>query len=200
MPDGSSLQLGDCTFCDRDATRETLLYEGRDLYVIADFAPVAAAHLLLIPKQHYPHLASLPPEMDAEFHELKASLGDFVRDNYGRLTYWENGVFGQSVPHAHLHSISLELDTTLFDQHGVACDRLQSLRSHVDATNDHYFMIEHAGVARVMPPDPELYGRIIRHAKERNGGIWRYSPPERRMHGKPIVQALIQRWREHLHA
>ena len=130
MPDESTLDIGDCAFCDPDATSPYRLHEGRHFYVVADHAPVAEAHLLLIPKVHYPHLAALPPELDEEFHALKAHLGDFVRGNYGRLTYWENGVFGQSVPHAHLHTIAVDLDTALFERHGdVIDDGLASLRS-----------------------------------------------------------------------
>src|SRR5688572_7239008 len=195
MPDESSLERGDCAFCDSEATKAYRLYEGRDFYVVADHAPVAEAHLLLIPKQHYPHLAALPPELDEEFHALKAHLGDYVRSHYGRLTYWENGVFGQSVPHAHLHTIAVDLDTTLFERHGdVIDDGIASMRSYWQARGGHYFMVEHEGIGRFMPPDPDLYIRIIRHAKERNGGMWRYAAPERKLHAEPVVQAMIASW------
>lgn len=196
MPDESVPQLDGCAFCDRESTKETLLYDGRDFYIIADFAPVADAHLLLIPRDHYAHLASLPPELDEEFQELKTRLGEFVSRHYGCLTYWENGVFGQSVPHAHLHAISLTLDTSLFAHQGTPFHGLSSLRAQKQTPHDHYFLVEHDGVGRVMPPDPAIYGPILRHARERNGGIWQYSPPDRRLHGRPLVEAVMQRWRE----
>jgi diadenosine tetraphosphate (Ap4A) HIT family hydrolase len=196
MPDQSVPETGECAFCDPEATRAYRLHEGRDFYVIADHAPVAEAHLLLIPRQHYPHLAALPPELDAEFHALKSHLGDYVRSHYGRLTYWENGVFGQSVPHAHLHTIAIEMDTTLFEHQGEAIGDLPSMRSQWRQRGGHYFMVEHEGIGRLMPPDPDLYVRIIRHARERNGGMWRYAAPERKLHAQPVVEAMIARWRK----
>jgi histidine triad (HIT) family protein len=196
MPDESALETGDCAFCDPEATKGHRLHEGRDFYVVADHAPVAEAHILLIPRQHYPHLAALPPELDEEFHALKSQVGEFVSDHYGRLTYWENGVFGQSVPHAHLHMIAADMDTTLFERHGDAIQDLPSMRSHWQRRGGHYFMVEHQGVGRFMPPDPDLYMRIIRHARERNGGMWKYAAPERKLQAQPVVQALIARWHE----
>ena len=197
MPDESPLQTGRCTFCDSAQTEPNLLYEGRDFFILADAAPVADAHLLLIPRRHYPHLAAIPPELEAEFLALKAQIGDFVHSNYGRLTYWENGVFGQSVPHAHLHSISVDVDTTLIAEHGAPVDSLSDLRAHHAATESHYFLVEHEGVARVLPPDPQLYWSVISDAKVRNGGSWQYTAAERRIHGRAQVEALMERWREH---
>jgi diadenosine tetraphosphate (Ap4A) HIT family hydrolase len=197
MPDESPIQAGECPFCDRQHTLDHVLHEGRDFYVIADFAPVADAHLLLIPRAHYPHLAAVPAELDEEFHALKAQIGDFVREHYGRITYWENGVFGQSVPHAHLHSISVAMDTDLISLHGAPFATLADLRAHHAADPGHYFLVEHQGIGRVMPPDPQLYWSIISDAKARNGGTWQFNASERRIHGRKQVEALMQRWREH---
>jgi histidine triad (HIT) family protein len=197
VPDQSPVHIGECPFCNRELTKDYLLYEGRDFFVVADFAPVADAHILLIPKQHYPHLAAIPPELEEEFDALKAHIGEFVREQYGRLTNWENGVFGQSVPHAHLHFLSVEMDTSLISQYGAPIESLSDLRAHHAENESHYFLVEHAGVGRVMPPDAQLYWSIISDAKVRNGGSWQYTAAERRVHGRPQVEALIQRWREH---
>ena len=197
MPDQSPHRNGDCPFCNRDQTKDYLLYEGRDFYVVADYAPVADAHLLLIPRNHYPHLASIPPDLEDEFHALKDHIGDFVREHYSRLTYWENGVFGQSVPHAHLHSLSVAMDTSLISQHGTLVESLSDLRAHHAENDGHYFYVEHDGIGRVMPPDAQLYWSIISDAKVRNGGTWQYTAAERRVHGRAQVEALMQRWREH---
>lgn len=197
MPDESALQTGDCPFCKREQTQDYLLYEGADFYVVADFAPVADAHILLIPREHYPHLAAIPRALEAEFHALKAHIGSFVRQYYGQVTYWENGVFGQSVPHAHLHSLSVEMDSSLIARHGSPVVSLSDLRDHHAEEPGHYFFVEHEGVGRVMPPDPQLYWSIISDAKVRNGGTWQYTAAERRIHGRQQVQDLIRRWREH---
>ncbi len=197
MPDESPRHFGECPFCNRDETSEYLLYDGGNFFVVADFAPVADAHILMIPKHHYPHLAAIPPELEEEFDALKSHIGNFVREEYGRLTYWENGVFGQSVPHAHLHFLSVEMNTELISRYGAPVASLSDLRAHHEENESNYFLVEHAGVGRVMPPDAQLYWSIISDAKMRNGGTWQFSAAERRVQGRSQVQALMRRWREY---
>jgi diadenosine tetraphosphate (Ap4A) HIT family hydrolase len=194
MPDLNEPESGACAFCNRDVTRDTLLYEGRDFYVIADHAPIAEAHLLLIPRQHYPHLAALPAEMYDEFESLKAVLGEFVLNNYGQLTYWENGVFGQSVPHAHLHLMGLEFDPEIYLDHGRGFSGIAGLREQHDG--GHYFTIEQQGEARLLPPDWELYLSIVRFARHSRPINWRYDRDERKTRGGPIIEAMKQRWQQ----
>jgi histidine triad (HIT) family protein len=199
VPDLNEPESGACAFCNRDATRDTLLYEGRDFYVIADHAPIAEAHLLLIPRDHYPHLAALPSHLHDEFESLKALLGDFVLGGYGSLTYWENGVFGQSVPHAHLHAISVNFDPTVYAAHGHAFEGISGLQERHAATDgSHYFFIEQQGQAHILPPDWELYLSIVRFARNSRPINWRFDRDERRLRGGPIVEAMKQRWREHM--
>jgi diadenosine tetraphosphate (Ap4A) HIT family hydrolase len=197
MPDDSLPRSGACTFCSRELTKEYLLYEGDAFYVIADYAPVADAHVLLIPQGHFPHLAALPPRLEQEFHELKSRIGRFVREEYGRVTCWENGVFGQSVPHAHLHTLSVEVDKEMISRHGAPFTTLSDLRSHHQSNSSHYFLVEHDDVGRVLPPDPQLYWSIIADAKLRNGGTWQFSAAERRINGRAQVEAMMQRWRDY---
>jgi histidine triad (HIT) family protein len=196
VPDLNDPESGACAFCNRETTRDSLLYEGRDFYVIADHAPIAEAHLLLIPRDHYPHLAALPSHLHDEFESLKALLGDFVRGSYGSLTFWENGVFGQSVPHAHLHVISVNFDASVYAPHGHDVTGIAGLKERYDG--GHYFMIEQQGLARLLPPDWELYLSIVRFARNSRPTNWRFDRDERRLRGGPIVEAMKQRWRAHM--
>lgn len=185
-----------CPFCNRDLIQNTFLYDGRDFFVIADHAPLAEAHLLLIPRLHYSHLAALPPALDQEFEALKARLGDFVLAHYGALTFWENGVFGQSVPHAHLHVLSLSLDLPLLAGEGPEFNGIADLRERQAGSAGPYFTIEHGGEARFLPPDRDLYRRIIQYARQTHGGQWLLSRDERRIHGAALVETLKARWQE----
>jgi len=194
VPDLNDPESGACAFCDRERTRDTLLFEGRDFYVIADHAPIAEAHLLLIPREHIPHLAALPPHLHDEFESLKALLGDFVASHYGALTYWENGIFGQSVPHAHLHAISVSFDPYLYIDRGRAFNGIAGLQAAYDG--GHYFVIEQQGEARLLPPDWELYLSIVRYARHSRPTNWRFDRDERQRRGGLMVAALKQRWRE----
>jgi diadenosine tetraphosphate (Ap4A) HIT family hydrolase len=194
MPDLNDPESGPCVFCDRDHTRNVFLHEGNDFYVIADHAPIAEAHLLLIPREHHPHLAALPDRLHAEYESLKALIGDFVSANYGELTFWENGVFGQSVPHAHLHAMSLSFDPYLYIDQGLAFNGIAGLQAVHDG--GHYFMIEQQGEARLLPPDWDLYLSIVRYARHSRPINWRFDRNERQLRGGPIVEAMKQRWRE----
>ncbi len=194
MPDLNDPESGDCAFCDRERTRATLLYEGRDFYVIVDHAPIAEAHLLLIPREHFPHLAALPQHLHDEFESLKALLGDFVTEHYGALTYWENGIFGQSVPHAHLHAMSVSFDPGLYIDKGQAFSGIAGLQEQHDG--GHYFMIEQQTEARLLPPDWDLYLSIVRLARHSRPINWQFNREERQQRGGAIIDGLIERWRE----
>jgi diadenosine tetraphosphate (Ap4A) HIT family hydrolase len=194
MPDLNDPELGPCVFCSRDRTRNVFLYESDNFYVIADHAPIAEAHLLLIPHGHYPHLAALPEHLHDEFESLKAMMGGFVEQNYGALTYWENGVFGQSVPHAHLHAISVAFDPYLYIDQGRAFSGIAGMQEQHEG--GHYFMIEQQGEGRLLPPDWELYLSVVRYARHSRPINWRFDREERQRRGGPIVEALKRRWRQ----
>jgi hypothetical protein len=57
-------------------------------------------------------------------------------------------------------------------------------------------MIEQRGEARIMPPDWELYLSIVRFARQSRPTNWRFDRDERQARGGPIIEALMQRWRE----
>ena len=198
MPDLNPLETGHCAFCNRAATRSSLLYEGQNFYVIADHAPIAEAHLLLIPYEHYPHLAALPPELHAEFEHLKQVLGDFVLRNYGALLYWENGVFGQSVPHAHLHTISVSFDPHPYAGEGAPFSGIAGLQELHEADGGHYFMIEQRGEARRLPPDWDLYMRVVNFARSSRPLNWRFDRHERQRRGSAIVEEVMRAWRQEM--
>jgi histidine triad (HIT) family protein len=198
VPDLNDPDFAACTFCNRDLTRSTLLHEGRDFYVIGDDAPIADAHLLLIPREHYPHLAALPSHLHDEFETLKALLGDFVLSNYGSLTFWENGVFGQTVPHAHLHTISVNFDPQVYASHGRSFSGIGDLQARYAEHGGYYFTIEQQGEGRILPPDWDLYLGIVGFARNSRPMNWRFDRNERRLRGQPIVDALKQRWREQI--
>jgi hypothetical protein len=110
------------------------------------------------------------------------------------LTYWENGVFGQSVPHAHLHAISVSFDPHLYIDQGRAFSGIAGLQAEHDG--GHYFMIEQQGEARLLPPDWELYLSIVHFARHSRPTNWRFDRDERQARGALIIEALKQRWRE----
>jgi histidine triad (HIT) family protein len=192
--------LKSCPFCHRDPAENLVLHEGDDFFVMADFAPQAAAHLLIIPRQHLSCYAVMAPSMDEEFSALKRRFGEFVLEAYGELTYWENGVFGQSVPHAHQHVMSVSFDTSLYADEGVAFETPADLRALYNAAPRHYFTVEHAGVSRYLPPDLEIHRRLLRYGRETMGGLRLLTPAQRREAAEPYLETLLARWQRYASA
>jgi histidine triad (HIT) family protein len=186
-----------CPFCNLDPAANLILHEGDDLFVMADFAPQAEAHILIIPRRHLSCFAVMPASMDAEFSTLKQRFGDFVLESYGELTYWENGVFGQSVPHAHQHVMSVSFDTALYEDDGAPFETPADLRALYDAAPGNYFTVEHAGVSRYLPPDIEIHRRLLRYGRETMGGLRLLTPQQRREVAKPYLDTLLVRWRQY---
>jgi len=186
-----------CPFCNLNPDENLILHEGADFFAMADFAPQAAAHVLIIPRQHLSCLAVMPESMDEEFSALKRRFGEFVLEAYSELTYWENGVFGQSVPHAHQHVMSVSFDTALYAGEGSAFETPADLRALYSAAPGHYFTVEHAGVSRYLPPDLEIHRRLLRYGRERMGGLRLMTPQQRRAAAQPYLDTLIERWQEY---
>ena len=95
----------DCPFCQREAVEAQLVAESDHFVVVADLQPLVEGHLLLIPKQHLSCYGELPEMRWAEMTQLKDRARDFLKRAYAAPTFFEHGVAGQTVPHAHLHAV-----------------------------------------------------------------------------------------------
>src|SRR5262249_28481660 len=98
-----------CPFCNR-GQRPHIMHMTDEFFVMADIAPLVEGHTLIIARQHLRCLGDMPPHLDEKFLELKGVVGRFLRRTYGgERVFWEHGIFGQSVPHAHMHAIPLPI-------------------------------------------------------------------------------------------
>jgi diadenosine tetraphosphate (Ap4A) HIT family hydrolase len=95
-----------CVFCAHDAL-DVVLEETDHFLVIADHAPLAEGHLLIVPRDHYACYGALPAEFDEEALELRQRVTDFLTATYRAPVFFEHGVFRQTVFHAHLHALPL---------------------------------------------------------------------------------------------
>lgn len=102
--------MSDCLFC-RIVAGEipaTIVRDASLTLAFRDIEPQAPTHVLVIPKQHYPDLASLV-EADADLaaallrdaHEVAREEG--VAETGYRLLFNTGPDAGQTVPHAHAH-------------------------------------------------------------------------------------------------
>jgi diadenosine tetraphosphate (Ap4A) HIT family hydrolase len=195
-----------CAFCDRAALAGVLLETPRFL-LLADHAPLVEGHLLIIPRDHVACYGATPAELDDELIALKRRVAGFLARAYRAPFFFEHGVFGQTVFHAHLHAMplgagSLPLES-LLAAGGRAITGPADLRAW-HAERGHYYYIERPGddglpaQAAVFPPDPRTYFQTLSMLRDAAGRLDGYEPtPVRRATAGPKIAVLTERWHEH---
>jgi diadenosine tetraphosphate (Ap4A) HIT family hydrolase len=195
-----------CPFCARDAI-EGLLTETSSFYAAADHAPLVSGHILIIPKAHYACYGAIPAALEKEFLALKDMLSRFLAEVYRAPTFFEHGVFRQTVAHAHLHAIPLgpadmALEAMAVQSGGKAFHTQAELRAWY-ATRGQYFVLETPGdpeknarpQAAIFPPEMGVYGRALSTLHTLTNAREGWSPPQLRYATRgPKTRALLQAW------
>jgi histidine triad (HIT) family protein len=106
------LRVTDCLFC-RIVAGEIpadVVYETDDTLAFRDITPKAPVHVLVIPKVHFPDVATLAESEPALAGEVLATAGAVARaaglvtDGY-RTIFNTGGYGGQEVFHVHAHVV-----------------------------------------------------------------------------------------------
>ena len=195
-----------CVFCAHDAL-DVVLEETDHFLVIADHAPLAEGHLLIVPRDHYACYGALPQTFDDEAWELRERATRFLTATYRAPIFFEHGVFRQTVFHAHLHALPLgAADAGFADEVG----RIGRPVSSADAlrawyaAQGHYFYLEtlRADVgqreALLFPPDMEVYFQVMGTLREHTANVAAWMPPAlRQMQGGAKMRALAANWRDY---
>jgi histidine triad (HIT) family protein len=99
-----------CVFCAIVAGRAEASFVHEDEQVVAfmDINPVTPGHLLVVPRQHLPALADVPPHLAARVFTVAQALASAIRASDLRsdginLFYADGRAALQEVFHAHLH-------------------------------------------------------------------------------------------------
>ena len=194
---------GRCVFCAHDAL-DVVLAETEHFLVIADHAPLAEGHLLIVPRDHYACYGALPQTFDDEAWELRERATRFLTATYRAPIFFEHGVFRQTVFHAHLHALPLgAADAGFADEVG----RIGRPVSSADAlrawyaAQGHYFYLEtlRADVgqreALLFPPDMEVYFQVMGTLRAHTATAAAWIPPElRQMRGGAKMRRLAANW------
>ncbi|MBO4336807.1 MAG: HIT family protein [Lachnospiraceae bacterium] len=100
-----------CIFCkiaNGDIPSRTI-YEDDDFRVILDLGPATKGHALILPKDHYADLFSLPDETAASVMKLAKKLAGQMKESLNadgfNLVQNNGSCAGQTVFHFHLHLI-----------------------------------------------------------------------------------------------
>lgn len=99
-------------FCDKDVVKEQLVFEGREINVLYNIAPLTFGegklHFLLVSKTHRENFSELTPSEFAETQELTAKLINHYNEKGLHQSYIFNKAghrAGQSVHHFHNHVV-----------------------------------------------------------------------------------------------
>ena len=93
-----------CPHCDQTSDAYTYLLETTQFFsVVCDYHPLLEGHLLIIPKKHLSCVGEYPEPLYQEFISLYKKYSEFIKSEYGAVSSFEHGKFGQSVFHSHIH-------------------------------------------------------------------------------------------------
>lgn len=101
----------ECIFCKiiKGEIPSFTVYEDETFKVILDRFPAAPGHVLIIPKEHYSDMFSLPEEVAAKVYSLAQKIAAHVKKEVGaegiNIVQNNGEAAGQSVYHFHLHII-----------------------------------------------------------------------------------------------
>jgi diadenosine tetraphosphate (Ap4A) HIT family hydrolase len=187
--------MDECVFCSRLDQPETL-FETPSLYAMPDKFPLVPGHILIISKAHLRCHAEGHAEMEEDLDAAAARVRRFLRAAYMTAALaWENGVFDQSVYHAHLHLIPVPIEQLPgeLDEWGevVRVDGWEPVRRH-SARHGGYRYVELAGDRRLFVggplPDAVRHWLIQALGLQWDGADWiRRTTPE-------DVAEVTRRW------
>ncbi len=104
----TSLTLENCLFCNPKIIQQGLLGETEHFYLRASMqGAIAPGHVMIISKEHYSCFGAMPPRLDSEYTDTLSRMRDKVETHFGKVYLLEQGIHGQSIPHAHTHFIPL---------------------------------------------------------------------------------------------
>lgn len=199
-----------CVFCAHDAL-DIVLAETEHFLVIADHAPLAEGHLLIVPRDHYACYGALPSQFDDEARDLRDRATRFLTAAYRAPIFFEHGVFRQTVFHAHLHALPLGAANAGF---AAAMSAIGCLAPSPDtlrqwyAEQGHYFYLEteleaeRAGggerEALLFPADMDVYFQVMGTLRSHTAHTAAWVPPAlRQMQGGAKMRALATAWHDY---
>jgi len=213
--DTAALFVAGCPFCERRDV-EFILTQTAHFYVLADHAPLVAGHTLIIPRAHYACYGAVPAALEAEFLALKRRMRRFLTAAYGVPSFFEHGVFRQTVFHAHLHALpfgpvgAFDVEALAADQGGAPVHSLADVRAWY-AERGHYTYLETPlpaqapdgatgehqdfGVAALFPPVMRSYRSALGMLQAQTATIGQWRPPAARYAERaPLLAELAAKW------
>ena len=182
-----------CVFCDI-AAQPPAMFETEHVRVFPDLYPVVPGHVLVITKAHYSCLGGAPPEVLAEAEAAAHRVEAFQRRAFRQPVWWENGVAGQTVFHAHLHLIPVSsrvsLELTGDDWHPVS--GLADLPAHFSEFGEYHFAAYGERMVVVDGNGPSSWH--LRMFLAQQAGVKRIAKHYAKASGADEVETLLRLW------
>lgn len=123
--------VADCIFCKiiSGEIPAHKVYEDAETFAFLDIKPVQPGHALVVPKDHFENIYTVPAELWARMHLVAQKLSLIVREAVnadGINIHINNEVAaGQEVMHSHIHIIPRHNDDGLEHWHGKVTDQAE---------------------------------------------------------------------------
>jgi diadenosine tetraphosphate (Ap4A) HIT family hydrolase len=98
-----------CPHCDpKSQAFKYPLEDTGNFYIVCDAHPLVEGHILIIPKQHVSCIGEYPENLFKELLKLNEKVSQFLKKEYGSVSSFEHGIFGQTVFHSHAHYLPFD--------------------------------------------------------------------------------------------
>ena len=165
---------GNCNFrrtFSHDELPSRILRESENFVVLPALGPLTEGHLLILPKEHYICLGSMPPELYPELKALKQEAFIVLSRTYDTPTFFEHGAAtktmrgGCCIEHAHLQVFPCGLDllpviSRFFT--GERIEYLEQLREYYQRKQPYLFYENIGGTMYVFPVSPVIPAQFMR--------------------------------------
>ncbi|MDN3507571.1 MAG: HIT family protein, partial [Simkaniaceae bacterium] len=106
-PTGGTCKSDDA-FCRTDVITKQLVFEGTDVNLLFNYAPIGNSHFLIVPKQHRSTFHALTKAEYTESAQIAQKIANVYADQTIYMNHKSGKDAGQSVPHWHMHVIVLD--------------------------------------------------------------------------------------------
>lgn len=100
-----------CPFCDRRAFEDRLIFESTNFFVMPTKGQITEGYTLIISKRHTICFGEMSDMEIQELEALKTKVTNAITKAYKQPPiFFEHGVVGQSIKHAHMHAVPTDVD------------------------------------------------------------------------------------------
>lgn len=126
--------LDDCAFCidqpdNKSDIHERTIVQTPNFRVFPTLGQIVEGYVLIAPKEHYPCMGAMPEVLLDELVQLKDEANIRITNAYNKPIYFEHGVIGQTITHAHMHAMPFPPDKDLFEVYYKSFPRYRELDS-----------------------------------------------------------------------